>query len=173
MAATKPKEGDRSFPLLVFYIMLFMDLYTLARSEEDCTNLTCSNNNCSEWHNVDHSTVNSALLSVCILLSLAIRYSTPVHQVQYAYVGQIVTFTAIGPRSSDHCVRVVGNLLCYVDGCKNPDTTWLGNTKEGELVLQCRVRVKERVSRVVFLGLGSSSEGVCSDPAFVQPIGKG
>ena len=82
------KEGEQ-FLLLVFYTctMFFMDLYTPARSKEDCTDLTCSNNNCSELHNVDHSTVNSALLSVCILLSLAIRYSTPGHQVQYAYVG--------------------------------------------------------------------------------------
>ena len=54
------KEGDR-FLLLVFYTMFFMDLYTPARSKEDCTNLTCSSNNCSEWHNVDHSTVNSYL----------------------------------------------------------------------------------------------------------------
>ena len=83
-----------------------------------------------------------------------------------------MTFTAIGPRSSD-CVHVVGQLVCYVDDCENPNTTWLGNTKDGELVRQCHVRVKQGVSRVMFLGLGSSSEGVCSDLAFVQPIGKG
>ena len=169
MAATKSKEGDRSFPLLFFYIVFFMNLYTLAQSEDDCTNgnLTCSNNDCSECRHHVHSThpqlTNCPLFFVfCFFLSLAILVQT----VQYAYIGQTVDVTATAP---SYCKLV--NILCYVGSCVNHDTTWLPGSGEGELVLQCHVRVKEGVPRVMFHGLGLYSGEVCSEPAFLHPIG--
>ena len=101
------RRHDQSF-LLVFYTLFFMDLYTLARSEDDCTNLTCSNNNCSECRH--HGSILYPMLSAVFFLSLAILVQT----VQYAYIGQTVDFTATAP--SD-CKLV--NLLCYVDDCQS------------------------------------------------------
>ena len=49
-----------------------------------------------------------------------------------------------------------------------------GLCAEGELhvVLQCHVRAKEGVPRVMFHGIGLYSGGICSEPAFLHLIGK-
>ena len=87
--------------------------------------------------------------------------------VPYAYIGQTVDVTATAPR---YCKLV--NILCYVDGCVNHGTTWLRGSEEGELVLQCHVHVKEgSVPRIMFHGLGLYSGEICSEPAFLHPIG--
>ena len=72
------RRHDQSF-LLVFYTLFFMDLYTLARSEDDCTNLTCSNNNCSECRHHGYPRFYlSAVFFFCVCVSLAILVQSTV-----------------------------------------------------------------------------------------------